>query len=294
MELSQVLDPKLLTEIKKIELRSKRTINADLMGQYRSAFRGSGLIFSDLREYQPGDDVKNIHWKASARTGKVYVKSYEEDRLLNIIVAIDVSRSTDFGQKRSKHRAAIEFAALLTCLALAHQDAIGLCTFSDNVEEFFPPKRARTQVHRILRRLLEPQELKPATNIAKALRHLSETQKKPSVIFVISDFLSKPYDQELLMLSLKHDVILVMLEDNMDSKLPKAGLVEFEDAENGDRIIIDTNDKTALRQLEEIQKSHIQAWKDCCLRAQTDYMRLADNPLVPFVQLMNQRAQRIR
>jgi len=294
MELREILDPALLTEIRRIELRTKRTISADMMGQYRSAFRGTGLIFSDLREYEPGDDVKNIHWKATARSGKVYVKSYEEDRQLNIIVALDVSSSTNFGAKRSKHRAALEFAALVSLLAKANQDAIGLCTFSGQVEEFLPPRRARSQLHRILKKLLDPRELTPSTNVAKALKYLKENQKRSSVIFVVSDFISPPFQQELTTLTLKHDVIMVMLQDQLDYSLPTAGLVEFEDAESGARIVIDTSNGSAKKQLEDMHRARIDAWKEQCTSAGADHLVIKDNSLRPLMQLMNERAGRLR
>ena len=130
-----LLRPGIVTELKRLQLRTRRSLNADIMGNYRSAFRGSGLVYSDLREYQPGDEVKSIHWKASARTGRVYVKSYEEDRQLRIVLCLDISRSTLFGKATSKQDKILEFAALIALLAQNNQDALGVCLFSSIIED---------------------------------------------------------------------------------------------------------------------------------------------------------------
>ena len=294
MQLNELIDPGMMAEVRRIELRTRRSIDADLMGQYRSSFRGSGLVFSDLREYTAGDDVKHIHWKASARSGKVYIKSYEEDRQLNIILALDVSRSTDFGTEKSKHRKALEFCALIALLANVHQDAIGLCTFSDQVEEFIAPKRAKSQIHRLILSLLSKRDLKPSTNISNTLRFLHERQKRSSIIFIVSDFISPDYQQELTMLSLHHDVVLVMLEDRLDRQLPNAGLIEFVDAESGEKVLIDSSNSKAVNQLINLQDQYVNSWQEMCTKTGVDYMRISDNAIRPLVQLMNRRTARIR
>jgi uncharacterized protein (DUF58 family) len=282
-----------MAELRRIELRTRRSIDADLMGQYRSAFRGTGLVFSDIRQYQPGDDVKHIHWKVTARSPNVYVKSYEEDRQLNIILALDISRSTQFGADKSKHQKALEFSALVALLAKSNQDAIGLCLFSDDVEEFLPARKNRSQIQRILLELMRPRELKPATNIAAAINHLNKYQRRTSIVFLISDFISPSYELELKNLSVRHDVVCVMLEDKLDVTLPQAGLVEFTDAENGQRVLLDTSSLQVRQKLNEMHNTRIEKWKGICKTAGADCIRISENSLRPLTQLMHQRAERL-
>ena len=291
---SALLSPAMLSELRRIELRSRRAIDSTLAGVYRSAFRGSGLVFSDLREYQPGDDVKHIHWKASARTGRVFVKSYDEERLLNIVLAVDISRSTAFGKERSKHRRAIEFAALVTMLAAQNRDAAGLCLFGREVHEFLTPSARRAQIHRIISCLLSPPELSQGTSLAAALRHIRMHQRRAAVVFVVSDYISPPFEEELRFLSRRHDVILCMLADELDYELPRAGIVEFADAESGERIMLDTSrDKLAvwLRAQHERRRLEMRSLAQSC---QADFLDLEGNPLSALASLMHRRTARQR
>ena len=291
--ISTLLDPALMAELRRIELRTRRSIDADMMGQYRSAFRGSGLIYTDIRQYQAGDDVKHIHWKVTARSPYVYVKSYEEDRQLNIILALDISRSTQFGAEKSKHLKALEFCALVSLLAKSNQDSIGLCLFSDKVEEFLPVKKSRGQTQKILLELMRPRELKTATDISAAVDHIIKYQRRSSIIFLVSDFMSPDYADKLKSLSLRHDVVCVMLEDSFDSELPKAGLVEFTDAESGKKILLDTGSSHVRNRLNEIHNMRINKWKEICKTCGTDSIIISDNSLRPLTQLMHQRAARL-
>lgn len=292
--LKDLLDASLLAEVKRIELRTSRSVNAELLGKYRSAFRGSGLIYSDLREYLPGDDVKNIHWKVTARTNRVFVKSYEEDRELRIIVAVDVSNSTNFGSPKTKHRKALEFAALISILARKSQDSVGLCLFSDDVEEFYPPKKSRSQHQRILLSLLQERTLRRGTNIAKALSHLRDFAKRSSVIFLVSDFYSTPFDRELRALAFRNDVICVLLGSSEDADLPQLGIVEYEDAEGDQRYILDTSSRRGREQLINLMQRRVQALKELCVALGVDFIEIGEHPLKPLAALMHRRTARIR
>lgn len=283
-----------LSEIRRIELRSRRSVNSSLSGQYRSAFRGSGLVFNDIREYQPGDDVKHIHWKVTARSEKVYIKSYEEDRELNIVIALDISSSTTAGSEKSKYRRGIEFCGIISMLAKISMDSLGLCMFSDKVEKFLPVSKSRTQIKRILLELMDDRKHHPETNIAEALTYLSQNLRRNSVVFVISDFYSKNYTDELRLLSMKHDVIAVMLEDQLDYDLPNAGLVEFQDAETGEYILLDTGSKKVRSRLKALHENRIEKWKESCRRCGCDYMEIKDKPLEALSRLMQRRNQRLR
>ena len=242
-ELKELLRPELLAELKRVELRTRRVVDADLLGSYRSAFRGTGLVFSDVREYQPGDEVKNIHWRATARTNKVYVKSYEEDRQLNIMLVIDLSNSTNFGLNKSKHDKIIEFAALVSVLAQKGQDAVGMCLFSDVVEEYFRPKKSRHQFQQMLGQLLKHRTLAKGTDLKEALNYIRNHQRKKSIIFIVSDFICDDYQQELRLLAIAHDVVCVQVIDDIDTDLPKGGIVTFQDAESGKRMLLDTSNR---------------------------------------------------
>jgi uncharacterized protein (DUF58 family) len=284
--------PELIAKVKKIQLKTKRKLSADLMGQYRSAFKGTGLTFSELREYQPGDDSKHIHWKATARSTKTYVKSYEEERSLNILLVLDVSTSTNFGTEKSKHEAAIEFAALIAYLALAQKDSIGLCTFTDKIENYFPPKQSRHLVQQIIKYLLAPKTFSPKTNISTTLKHLNEIKIKNFIIFVISDFISPDYQDALSVLAVKNDIVLVKLVDMLDYILPKAGIVIFQDPESGHQLEIDTSNKKSLEYLLSMEKDSNELWKKSCRKIGVDYIFLNKDPLTPLIELMNKRTRR--
>jgi uncharacterized protein (DUF58 family) len=292
--LKGLIDPRILAELRRIEIRTRRSIDSDLMGCYRTAFRGSGLVFADLREYQPGDEVKNIHWKATARTGKTYVKSYEEDRELNIILAVDVSNSTDYGQGKTRHLRALEFAALIALLAKYNNDCIGLCLFAESVEEFYPADKKGSQFQRVVLSLLKHRELARGTDVAGALRYLQEHQRRAGVVFLISDFYSQPFDLELRALSFKHDVICVLLEDEIELDLPFAGITEFADAENGTRHIVDTSSPRVRERLHAVQLQRAAELRDLCRLANASVLALRNNPLRALAELMRKRNARLR
>ncbi len=295
----QLVSPSLLAEAKRVELVTRRKIDTGLVGNYRSAFRGSGLLFADVREYQPGDDVKHIHWKVSARTGKVFVKSYEEDRQLRILLALDISSSTAAGAFnasafRSRQQRAIECASLLTLLAAKSDDAVGLALFSNRVEEYIPPRKKRLQTQSILLSLMRKRGLTPATDIKAVLSHLHKQERRPLVLFVISDFYSAPFEQELRSLSFKHDVILTLIDQAADQDLVDCGIVEFEDAESGKRTLIDTSNPNCRSAIRKLSESRVQALKAMCERCSVDLLRIRDNPIGPLAELMRLRTSRLR
>lgn len=291
--LGTLLDPLILSQIRQIELRTRRAIDADLVGNYRSAFRGSGLSFSDLRQYQPGDEIKNIHWKATARTGTTYVKNYEEDRQLSIMLAIDISRSTAFGQSKSKHEQALKFAAVVTLLAHINQDAIGLALFDRDVQHFMPPKTGRTQVQRMLLEISARRELYPATDIAAALRYMLMHQRRGTVIFLVSDFYAPPFSQELKLAALRHDVVCVLLDDPLDRSLPNVGLVEIEDAESGERLVLDSSNAALRAELERRHSRRREELEQVAHGAGADLVAISDDPIRPLFDLMRRRMRRL-
>lgn len=283
-----------VADVKRLQFRTRRILSADLLGQYRSAFRGSGLVYADLREYQPGDEVKSIHWKASARTGRVQVKSYEEDRLVQVMLVVDTSRSTLYGQPRSRHQLAFEFAGLISMLAHRNGDALGLCLFSDRVEEYMRCRHSRTQAQRVILSLLQHRELVPQSNLDAALIHVQRHMKRAGLVFVVSDFFCPPYADSLKQLAFKHDVIAVILEDPLRGVPPVAGLAEFVDAESGERFVFDTRSRRSRRVLQELYDGHHARIAQHCQQAQADHIIIRDNVLRPLVELMARRCRRQR
>jgi len=264
-------------------------MSADIVGRYRSAFRGSGLTFADLRAYIPGDEIKNIHWKATARTGKVQVKSYDEERQLNVVVAVDLSPSTLFGADRTNARKALEFAALIAHLARTTGDAVGLLLFGDRVVEFIPPQRARTQVQRVLFALLGARPLGGTTDIAGALRYLSEHQRRAALTFVVSDFVAPPFTEELNRLCARHDVVCVALRDRLDVELPAAGLVALTDPETGQTVVVDTTSPRVRRGLSETQNSRLAELNTQVARCGGSLIQIDTDPVGALARLMQRR-----
>ena len=240
-------------EVRRLKIRSRRLASADFVGSFRSAFRGTGLTFSELQEYQPGDDVRLIDWKASARHNKAFIRSYEEERQLSILAVVDTSRSLYFGsfakiksqeessahQTEGKFRRAIELVALLSQVARASGDAFGLLTFGRHVEEWLAPKARQHNTERILYKLLQQHEPSRATHINEALQTVEHRLRQRSIIFIISDFLGESALDRISRLSQHHDVITCFVEDPLERALPSIGFVSFADAEGSDFSIVD-------------------------------------------------------
>lgn len=281
------------TELRRLQLRSRRLVTGDLLGQYRSAFRGSGLVFSDLREYQPGDEVKQIHWKATARTGTVFVKSFEEDRQLRVLIAVDVSASmqASFGhQSRSK---AIEFCALIGSLTQRGNDLLGLLTFADNPGTYLEPKAGPRRFSRLLSALLkDPETLSTKTDVAVALDHLGSTLRRSSIIFVVSDFECDDFSQSLSKLTARHDVILVQIQPP-ESGLLSAGIVTFRDAESGATCVVDTSSKRVQAAWASALTSSSHRIAEMARQGSADHIVVRDNAAQPLISLMRERVKRV-
>lgn len=227
-------------KIRRIEIRSRKAVNQIFAGEYRSVFKGQGLEFDEVREYIPGDDIRLIDWNVTARLGSPYVKKFIEERQQNIVLCVDVSASHDFGSKKlTKNEAAAEIAAILAFSAIKNNDLVGLLMFSDRIEKYIPPQRGRRHVLLVIREILSFQRQGKKTDMAQSLRYLSRVNKKRSVLFVISDFLAQGFEQPFRILSKKHDLIPVVIKDNMEKQLPELPLICFEDPESGEFMDID-------------------------------------------------------
>lgn len=280
-------------ELKRIKLRSRRLVTGDLLGQYRSAFRGSGLIFSDLREYQPGDDIKQIHWKATARTGTVYVKSYEEDRQLRVLLAVDTSASMRAAFGHESFSKALEFCALVGSLTQRGNDLLGLFTFAENPGILLPPKAGPKRFSTILSTLLQNSGADAsATNLADALDYLAMAVRRTSIIFILSDFECPDYTESLSRLSARHDVVLVQIQPP-DSKLLSAGLVTFRDAESGALSVVDTSSRAVQKAWSDaLARRRIQV-RQVAQQAGADHIVLHESTAQPLITLMKERVKRV-
>lgn len=230
-------------KVRKIEIRTRGLSNNVFSGQYHSAFKGLGITFSEVREYQYGDDVRNIDWNVTARLNHPFVKIFEEEREMTVVLLIDVSGSNDFGsQTVSKRELSAEIAAVLAFSAIQNNDKVGVIFFSNKIEKFIPPKKGTSHILRIVREIItfEPQD--KGTDIADGLRFLSSAIKRRATAFIISDFMThNPFEQELRMAANKHDVVALRITDKRETDIPKLGLVQFVDAETGKPVWADTS-----------------------------------------------------
>lgn len=239
-----VVPAEVLRRIRQVEIRARVLADEGLLGTYRSVFRGSGLDFEEVREYEPGDDIRSIDWNVTARMGTPYIKKFREERELNIILAVDVSASSWFGTARtSKRELAADVGALLAVAALHNHDRVGLLLFADEVRDFIPPRAGRDQLLWVISELLYAESPRTRTDIGAAARFIGHVSKKRSVIFVLSDFLDTGFDAQLRLLGRRHDVIALTLNDPREQELPAVGLVGLEDAETAGVAYVDTGDR---------------------------------------------------
>jgi len=239
-----VIPKDLIKALRKIEITTNRLATQQLAGNYTSVFKGQGLAFREVREYQPGDDVRTIDWNVSARMNTTYVKVFVEEREMTVMLVVDLSASERFGTKKSsKARLAAEVAALCAFSAISHNDRVGLILSTDQVETIVPPKKGQKHVMRVVREILGAEPERPGTDLKVALETLSHVARRRSVAFVMSDFFASGYERALSLAAARHDVIPVMLVDPRDEALPDVGLANFEDFETGDSVMVDTSSK---------------------------------------------------
>jgi uncharacterized protein (DUF58 family) len=237
-----MIPKEILKKVKRIEITTRGLVKDVFSGEYHSVFKGRGMEFSEVREYQIGDDIRTIDWNVTARMGHPFVKIFEEERELTVMLVVDVSSSGSFGTvERMKGEIAIEICALLAFSAIKNNDKVGLIIFTDTVEKFVPPKKGKAHVLRVLRELLyhEPQGTK--TNISDALQYLTRIAKRRSVVFLVSDFLDKGYEKALQIANKRHDMVAITVTDPRELDLPDVGFLELEDAETGEIVSIDTS-----------------------------------------------------
>lgn len=243
-----MIPKEILKKVKRIEIQTRGLVNDVFSGEYHSVFKGRGMEFSEVREYLPGDDIRTIDWNVTARMGHPYVKIFEEERELTVMLVVDVSSSAAFGTvAQLKSEIAAEICALLAFSAIKNNDKVGLIIFSDGVEKFVAPKKGKSHVLRVIREVLYHQPQGSNTDIGQALEYLSKVSRRRSVVFLISDFLSSGYDKALQIANKRHDIVAISLTDPREQELPDVGFIELEDAETGESWLLDTSDEGTRR-----------------------------------------------
>lgn len=286
------LPEEILKKVKLLEINTRKLVNNQFAGEYHTVFKGQGMTFSDFREYVPGDDVRSISWALTARTGKTYIKKFDEERELTVILAVDVSGSADFGTGEFfKGEVMTHLAALIAFSATKNKDQVGLLLFSDQIEHFVPPGKGRGHVHRILRDLYYFKPKSRQTKISTALAYLQGILKKKAAVFVISDFMDKDFDQSLRLLGRKHDVTALVVQDGAETKLPAIGVIELQDAESGELVTVDTSSERFRRDF-EMELGKRRALRDKLLKqAQVGRVDLnsSQNYVDPLIQFFKSR-----
>lgn len=253
----------LLKKVRKIEIKTRRLSDHIFSGEYHTSFKGRGMTFSEVRQYQYGDDIRAIDWNVTARYNEPYVKIFEEERELTMMLMVDISGSEGFGTKSQfKNEIVTEIAATLAFSATQNNDKIGLILFSDQIELYIPPKKGKSHVLRIIRELIEFQPKSQKTDVAQALRFLSGTQKKKAIVFLISDFMSDDFEQPLKIASKKHDLTGVRVYDPREEKMPNIGMVPMVDAETGKTQLVNTGSKSVRMAYEKYYDDRVKYFKE--------------------------------
>jgi uncharacterized protein (DUF58 family) len=290
-----MLTKELLKQVKQIEIRSRGIVNDVFSGEYHSVFKGRGMEFSEVREYQIGDDVRSIDWNVSARFGHPFIKVFEEERELTVMLLVDLSGSLVFGSiEKTKQQIAAELSAILAFSALKNNDKVGLILFTDRIEKFIPPKKGKSHILRIIRELLsfEPQGNK--TSIRQALEYFNNTIKKKAIVFLISDFFDIGYEKTLKIVGKKHDLIGIVLSDPREKEMTGSGLMKFRDAETGEIRYIDTSSKDFKLHFRETQKRFDNYRKQLFISSRLDSIHVQSGgsyvkPLVDFFRMRERR-----
>jgi uncharacterized protein (DUF58 family) len=285
----------LLKQVRKIEIKTRGLVNQVFSGEYHSVFKGRGMEFSEVREYQFGDDIRNIDWNVTARFGHPYVKIFEEERELTVMLVVDLSGSLSFGSmEKTKQKIAAELSAILAFSALKNNDKTGLLLFTDKVEKFIPPRKGQTHALRIIREVLSFQPEGKQTNIKNALEFLNNAVKRRSIIFLMSDFIDSGYDNILRTLSKKHDVAALLLTDKREYEIPPIGLVKLKDSESGKTAWLDTSNAQSAYLLKNLFLKNVDAKVKLFNSAKIDSIVLdtAQDYVRPLVKFFKARETR--
>ncbi len=285
----------LLKKVRQLEIRTRGVVNQVFSGEYHSVFKGRGMEFSEVREYQFGDEIRTIDWNVTARLDHPYVKVFEEERELTVMLLVDLSGSQFFGSQASlKRDIAVELSAILAFSAMKNNDKVGAILFTDRIERFIPPRKGRSHALRIVRELLSFEPHRKSTSLNSVLEYLNHIQKKRSIVFLISDFMDSGYDSALNIAGKRHDLIGLVLKDPREVDLPDVGLITFRDAETGAQRLIDTHDKKVRDGYHSYLGAAHKARRSAFLRSKLDSVEIPLDkpymkPLVDFFRLRERR-----
>ena len=285
-----MISKEVLKKIRKLEISTKGLVNNLFGGEYHSAFKGRGMEFSEVRAYNYGDDIRQIDWNVTARTGDPYIKIFEEEREQTLMLCVDISPSGIFGShSQRKMDLAIEICAVLAFSAIKNSDKVGLVLFSDHIEKVVPPKKGRTHVLRLIRELYATKPTGSGTDIADALAYVNRLLDRKAIVVLASDFQDQDFEKQLRITNRKHDLVSIIINDDLEEELPDMGIVPFKDAETGKEILVDTSSQKVRNAFKKQKMKHKNELKERFLRYQIDAVDIHTNhsyvrPLMNFFQ----------
>jgi len=285
----------LLRKVRKIEIKTRGLSNHLFSGEYHSAFKGRGMAFNEVREYQPGDEIRTIDWNVTARFNHPYVKVFDEERELTVMLLMDVSASENFGTvTQQKQDVATELCAVLAFSAIQNNDKVGVIFFSDKVEKFIPPKKGRSHILMIIRELIDFKPESKGTDVAEALRYFTSAIKKKCTAFILSDFISPVFEQQLKLANKKHDVIALRLYDKHEEEFPDLGLIPVKDQESGQLFWVDTGDKKVRDVYKSSALKRNALLKDVFSKSGVDYTSIGthESYITPLRTLFKKRERK--
>jgi uncharacterized protein (DUF58 family) len=293
-----MLPREVIRQIRRLQLKARRAVEDLLGGEYHSVFKGTGIAFEEVREYQPGDDIRAIDWNVTARMGHPFIKRFIEERELTVMLLVDCSGSHEFGTRLHQKRVvAAELAAVLAFSAIANNDKVGLIAFTDRVERFVPPRKGTRHVLRLIRDVLFFQPQYRGTSLQQALDYLNKVVHRRVIVFLLSDFLDRGYDKSLKRTGRRHDLVAVRIADPREEELPAVGLLELEDAETGERLLLDTNSRKVRDAYAKAAAGRREALKQLTHAARIDLVDVTTDgahldALIRFFRLRERRMRR--
>ncbi|OHB45627.1 MAG: hypothetical protein A2094_01835 [Planctomycetes bacterium GWE2_41_14] len=285
----------ILKKIQQIQIHTRRLVNEAFVGEYHSVFKGRGMEFDEVREYQPGDEIRTIDWNVTARMGRPFIKRYVEERELTVMLLVDVSASGNFGSiKHLKNEVATEICAILAFSAIKNNDKVGMIMFTDKIEKFIPPKKGPKHVLRVIRELLCSQPTGKGTNISVALEYLNKITHRRTISFVVSDFIANDYSHAVRIANKRHDMIAITIADPREQELPNVGFIELRDAESGEILLLDTADSLARKEFGALNNRRMQEQSRLFRSMGVDEILINTNrhhvePIVRFFRMREKR-----
>jgi uncharacterized protein (DUF58 family) len=293
-----MLPREVIRQIRRLQIQARRAVEDLLGGEYHSVFKGAGIAFEEVREYQPGDDIRTIDWNVTARIGHPFIKRFVEERELTVVLLMDCSASNQFGtQYQQKCEVAAELAALIAFTAVSNNDRVGLVQFTDEVERFVPPGKGSRHVLRLIRDVLYFQPKRAGTRLQVGLDYLNRILHRRSIVFLISDFLDQDYEQALKRAGRRHDLIAIRITDPRETELPAVGFLELEDAETGQRLLLDTNNRSVREEFVETASRRAQSVRQAARAARVDLIEVSTrgghlDALIRFFKMRERRLRR--